>query len=88
MKEELRQCVNALHIIEQMPQGEIKDREIRNFVESICGRHGQILPNLGKIRYYEFDCSRPREDIYVSVVIIQTDVGDSIIVYADFGDED
>lgn len=88
MKEELRQRLNALRIIEQLPSGEIKDREIRNFVEWMCDHCGHVLPNPGKIRYCELNYSNPEEDIDVTIIIVQTDAGDSITIDADFGDED
>lgn len=89
MKDQLRYCINALRITEQLPSCELKDQQIDDVLTEIAKLDIEIdnrYSEGGGIRFREFYAFN-EGDLEISVIVIQTYKDELIIIDADFGDE-
>jgi hypothetical protein len=79
--QQLQHCITALKITEQLPEGQLKDRQIDDFFTEISKLGITIdTRTSGDIRYRTFRHFNPGECREISVTVIQSEKSSMVII--------
>jgi hypothetical protein len=80
MQQQLQHCITALKITEQLPEGQLKNRQIDDLFTEISKLRIPIIERTyGDIRYRKFSHFNPGECREISVTVIQSEKYSMII---------